>query len=65
MDADRLILLENLVEELIKPTPEEKKVKEYMKQTGLEYTADPIDRLNMVLKALHFVETKEENKEGV
>ena len=56
MNMNRLQTLELLVDELMKEKPEEKLVKSYMQETGLQYTLDPIDRLNTVLKALHFKE---------
>lgn len=48
--------LENLVDELAKPKPQEERIRSYMRQVGLEYTDDPIEQLNCVLQAL---ETKE------
>lgn len=56
MDMNRLEVLENLVDELMKDQPEELVVKKYMRQTGIRYSEDPVERLNLVLKALHFVE---------
>lgn len=44
---------ENLVEELLKDQPEEKRVEAYMKKIGLDYTEDPLKRINQVLLALH------------
>lgn len=63
MDLSRLEVLENLVDELMKDQPEEQVVKKYMRQTGIRYSDDPVERLNLVLKALHFVEPNE-LKEG-
>lgn len=45
--------LEGLVEELLKEEPEEQLVKTKMSLLGLEYTADPVERINRVLLALH------------
>lgn len=59
MQLDRLEVLENLVDELMKERPEDKLVKQYMKQTGIKYSDDPIERLNLVLQALHFSEPEE------
>ena len=56
MELDRLEVLEHLVDELMKAEPEDKVVKLYMKQTGIKYSDDPIERLNLVLQALHFTE---------
>ena len=61
MDVQRLNLLEELVNELIKDHPEESKIKHFMDQTGVRYTEDPIERLDLVLKALHFQEEIVEN----
>ncbi len=51
-------LLEELVEELIKKNPDEKIIKNQMAKAGLKITSDPIDRINEVLTALHFAESK-------
>ncbi len=40
---------QQLVEELLKPHPEEKKVKQLMQLLGLKYTDNSIDRLSNVL----------------
>lgn len=45
--------LEFLVEEMLKEHPEEAFVKSAMKEIGLTYSDDPIERLNVVLQALH------------
>lgn len=52
-DKDRLVWLERLVEELICDKPCEDKVRDYMLKTGIPYSADPIERMNKVLMALH------------
>lgn len=44
--------LESLVDELTKPKPQEERIRAYMRQVGIEYTADPIEQLNSVLQAL-------------
>ncbi len=44
--------LENLVDELVKHEPREERIKAYMREAGLGYVADPIERLNTVLQAL-------------
>ncbi len=54
--------LEALVEELIKDVPEENRVREMMFETGLAYTEDPVQRINMVLQALHFEEGVDSNQ---
>ena len=59
MQLERLEVLENLVDELMKEHPEDKLVKQYMKQTGIKYSEDPIERLNLVLQALHFTDSNE------
>jgi hypothetical protein len=45
--------LESLVEELLKDSPEEQKVKAKMQNLGIDYTTDPVERINRVLQALH------------
>jgi hypothetical protein len=49
LDMDNL---ESLVNELAKQKPQEQRIKAYMQQVGLDYTADPIERLNLVLRAM-------------
>lgn len=49
-------ILSFLAEELIKQEPEEEIVKTYMSKVGLKYSDDPVERINMVLQALHFQE---------
>ena len=49
---DKVKTLELLAEELIKKTPSENNIKSYMEVTGLQYHEDPIERINIVLKAL-------------
>lgn len=63
MTADRLQLLETLVDELMKDEPSESVVSKCMSAVGLVDNKDPIDRINQVLKALHFEEPKKEFKE--
>jgi len=60
---DKLRILENLVEELLKDDPEELRVQSYMQQAGIQDTQDPIDRINKVLRALHFEEPEKEIQE--
>lgn len=54
VSQNQLDVMERLVEELLKPCPEESLVEDYMQKAGLEYNSDPIERINMVLQALHF-----------
>lgn len=58
--SDKLQILEILAEELLKDDPREEVVKKYMSQAGLPDSKDPIDRINKVLKALHFEEAGKE-----
>lgn len=60
LDAGKLEILEILVEELLKDSPEEALVQKCMTDAGLEDTRDPIDRINKVLLALHFEENQKE-----
>ncbi len=63
MTTDRLQLLEVLVDELMKDEPSETVVSKCMNAVGLKDNKDPIDRINQVLKALHFEEPKKDIKE--
>lgn len=44
--------LEDLIDELIKDSPEETLVRLHMKAAGIRYSSDPVDRLSTVLTAL-------------
>ena len=60
MTTDKLRLLEELVEELLKDEPKESIVEQCMVQAGIPDSKDPIDRINKVLLALHFEESGKE-----
>lgn len=60
---ERIQILETLVDELMKDQPTDAVVSECMKAIGLKDSKDPIDRINQVLKALHFSKTGEDFKE--
>jgi hypothetical protein len=49
----RVNKLESLVEELLKDAPHETAIETKMKQLEIEYTVDPVERINRVLEALH------------
>jgi hypothetical protein len=57
--------LELLVDELVKETPEERKIRGYMKSAGLSYSDDPVERMNRVfaelekLRSLHLNPAKD------
>lgn len=60
MAEEKIVLLESLVEELMKEQPNEHLIQDIMAQTGLHYSKDPITRINSVLQALEFnVPTRE------
>jgi hypothetical protein len=52
MDNGRITQLELLVDELIKECPQEARVRACMQAAGLEYTIDPVSRMESVLRAL-------------
>lgn len=54
LNEDRLTALEGLVNELMKPTPEEEKIQSYLKEAGLNDPKDPLARIHAVLDALRF-----------
>ncbi len=58
-DLNRLLQLEDLVEELLKEEPQEEQLKIKMQNSGIPYSHDPIERINLVLRALHFEEDQE------
>ncbi len=60
MTIDKLNILEMLVEELLKESPEEKVVRTCMNEAGIPDTKDPIDRINKVLHALEFAQADKE-----
>lgn len=62
MTTDKLHLLEELVDELLKESPKEDLVRKRMNAAGIPDSKDPIDRINKVLTALHFEEKEKEIK---
>ena len=60
MEAEQIdvVGLEALVEEMLKPNPCERSVRSMMKNHGISYSPDPIERIHLVLRALHFSEDK-------
>jgi hypothetical protein len=51
--SDRVVMLEALVEELLNDTPVEQVIEKKMKELAIDYTSDPVERINRVLSALH------------
>ena len=50
---NRVERLEELVEELLKDNPIEDRIQEKMKGLDIQYTEDPVERINRVLEVLH------------
>ena len=44
---------EALVDELVKPQPNEVQVRETMEKLGLKYTSDHVERISMVLEKMN------------
>ncbi len=63
MNDESIETYENLVEELLKDQPEEERVEAFMKKIGLDYTIDPLKRINQVLMALHTEKQQDKQKE--
>ena len=70
MAPDQIDVLEKLVDELLKDEPAQAVLKEGMAQVGLEYTDDPVERINRILLKMHesnksmsFVETNSDQKD--
>lgn len=53
----RVNQLEALVEELLKDTPAEQVIEKKMTALKIDYTIDPVERINRVLEALHPYQT--------
>lgn len=49
----RVSQLESLVEELLKDNPIEERIQKKMIDLKIQYTSDPIERINRVLAAMH------------
>jgi hypothetical protein len=58
--AEKLRILEVLVDELLKANPAEEIICSCMAAAGIADSKDPIDRINKVLMALHFEEKDKE-----
>ena len=52
ISVSRVVLLSELVDELMKDSPCDKAVRDYMKRVGLEYSEDSIELLSSVLHAI-------------
>jgi hypothetical protein len=61
--SEKLGILETLVEELLKESPQESVVTQCMAAAGIPDSKDPIDRINKVLLALNFEEKQKEFSE--
>jgi hypothetical protein len=57
---EKLLVLEKLVDELLKDNPKEKVVQDCFLEAGIPDSKDPIDRINKVLLALHFEQSDKE-----
>ena len=53
LEPDRIQLLERLATELLKDKPLESTIRLDMEKLGLNYSTDSIERINLVLKAIH------------
>jgi len=50
---EQIQALEVLVDELVSDKSSEKRIQDLMEKVGLEFTTDPIERMNRVLLRLH------------
>ena len=55
--VERIQKLEALVEELLRDDPVPERIEAQMKELEINYTDDPVERINRVLAALHPYET--------
>ena len=66
LTESRLNALEGLVNELMKPSPEEEKIQSFLREAGLHDPKDPLARIHAVLDALRFeIPDKELKDESV
>ena len=49
--------IQKLIDEMVKPRPDDQRVRTMMQEMGLPFHEDPIDQMNMLLRALHGVPT--------
>jgi hypothetical protein len=49
--------LEKLVDELLKTHPSDARVREYMREAGLNYTSDPVECMSLVMKKIDSLRT--------
>jgi len=49
----QLAILEKLVDELLRHSPCEERIRAFMADAGLDYIADPIDRMNNIMALLN------------
>ena len=53
VEIEELNHLDVLMDELVKTRPDEKVIKNAMVRLGISYSNDPIDRISLILSALH------------
>lgn len=63
--ADRLKRMEELVGELTKNRPNQKKVKKLMQEQGLDYSTDPVEQMTRVLSAVSQINKFKKQKRQV
>jgi hypothetical protein len=63
LNETQLHALENLVDELLKPTPVETRVKGFLEKAGISDPHDPVARIQSVLEALRFHQPEKEFNE--
>lgn len=49
----QLVVLEKLVDELLRHSPSEERIRAYMLEAGLDYITDPIARMNNIMALLN------------
>jgi hypothetical protein len=62
MSEQRMNTLAELVEEVTKDDFDPEKVKSLVDQLGIQYSEDPMQLLNNILKGIHFEEPKNEQQ---
>lgn len=65
IDSGNIEDFEILVDELVKPHPDETHVRQSMEKLGLSYTCDHVERISMVLEKMNkMVFAKEQRKDN-
>lgn len=63
MEQEKIKSLEQFAEQIVDDVLSEPEIREAMERFGLPFTEDKVERLNLILKALHPIQEEALNEE--